>query len=96
LEDADLAFRMPPEDLLAPDEALARLAAEDPVKSRLVELCFFAGLTLEEAATAFAALLLAAGCDGRTAVERGSPRLTVQAPRRGFFRGFPARPRRVL
>jgi RNA polymerase sigma factor (TIGR02999 family) len=52
LEDADLACRTPSEELLALDEALARLAAEDPVKARLVELRFFAGLNLEEAAKA--------------------------------------------
>src|SRR5262245_52665846 len=49
LEDAELVCRMPPEELLALDEALARLAAEDPVKARLVELRFFAGLNLEDA-----------------------------------------------
>jgi len=52
LDEADLACRMPPEDLLALDEALARLAAEDPVKARLVELRFFAGLSVEEASKA--------------------------------------------
>jgi RNA polymerase sigma factor (TIGR02999 family) len=40
----------PSDDLLALDEALTRLAAEDPVKARLVELRFFAGLSVEEAA----------------------------------------------
>jgi RNA polymerase sigma factor (TIGR02999 family) len=52
LEDAELACRMPPHELLALDEALARLAVEDPVKARLIELRFFAGLTLDEAAKA--------------------------------------------
>ena len=52
LDEAELACRIPPDDLLALDEALARLAAEDPVKARLVELRFFAGLSLEEAAKA--------------------------------------------
>lgn len=37
-------------DLLALDEALTALAEEDPVKARLVELRFFAGMTVEEAA----------------------------------------------
>jgi RNA polymerase sigma factor (TIGR02999 family) len=50
LDEADLACRLPPEDLLALDEAMARLAAEDPLKARLVQLRFFAGLSLEEAA----------------------------------------------
>jgi RNA polymerase sigma factor (TIGR02999 family) len=40
----------PSADLLALDEALARLAAEDPTKARLVELRFFAGLSVEDAA----------------------------------------------
>jgi RNA polymerase sigma factor (TIGR02999 family) len=37
-------------DLLALDEALTRLAAIDPQQSRVVELRFFGGLTMEEAA----------------------------------------------
>jgi RNA polymerase sigma factor (TIGR02999 family) len=40
----------PGEDLLALDAALARLGERDPVKARLVELRYFAGLTGEEAA----------------------------------------------
>jgi RNA polymerase sigma factor (TIGR02999 family) len=38
------------EQLLALDEALTRLAAEDPVAARVVELRHFAGLSIEEAA----------------------------------------------
>jgi RNA polymerase sigma factor (TIGR02999 family) len=38
------------EDLLALDSALTKLAERDPVKARLVELRYFAGLTGEEAA----------------------------------------------
>ena len=38
------------EDLLALDEALDRLAAADPEAARLVQLRYFAGLTLAEAA----------------------------------------------
>ncbi|MCI0456622.1 MAG: ECF-type sigma factor [Gemmataceae bacterium] len=38
------------DDALALDEALARLAAQDPVKAELVKLRFFAGLTMSEAA----------------------------------------------
>jgi RNA polymerase sigma factor (TIGR02999 family) len=40
----------PDEELLAIDEALEKLAAQDPVKARLVELRYFAGLTGEQAA----------------------------------------------
>jgi RNA polymerase sigma factor (TIGR02999 family) len=38
------------EDLLALDDALSRLAAEDPVAAKVVELRQFAGLTHEEVA----------------------------------------------
>ena len=40
------------EQLLALDQALTRLAAEDPVAARVVELRHFAGLSIEEAAAA--------------------------------------------
>jgi DNA-directed RNA polymerase specialized sigma24 family protein len=40
----------PTEDVLALHEALEQLAAHDPVKAKLVEMRFFAGLTLEQAA----------------------------------------------
>jgi RNA polymerase sigma factor (TIGR02999 family) len=42
----------PDEELLALDEALAKLATRDPIKARLVELRYFAGLTGEQAAAA--------------------------------------------
>ncbi len=38
------------EELIAVDDALKSLAALDPLKSRLVELRFFAGLSIEETA----------------------------------------------
>jgi RNA polymerase sigma factor (TIGR02999 family) len=47
---ADLPTRMPPEELLALDEALEDLARQEPVKARLVTLRYFGGLTIEEAA----------------------------------------------
>jgi RNA polymerase sigma factor (TIGR02999 family) len=40
------------DDLLAIDEALAKLGQENPAVAKLVELKFFAGLTLDEAAPA--------------------------------------------
>src|SRR5262245_19498440 len=40
------------EDLLALDEALDKLAVQDPAKARLVELRYFAGLTGEQVAAA--------------------------------------------
>ena len=39
----------PDQDLLALDAALTKLAEHDPVKARLVELRYFAGLTGDEA-----------------------------------------------
>jgi RNA polymerase sigma factor (TIGR02999 family) len=50
LIDADLAVDTSGDDLFAVDEALTRLAAEDSRAARLVELRFFLGMTLEEAA----------------------------------------------
>jgi RNA polymerase sigma factor (TIGR02999 family) len=51
--DPDLApARETREDLIALDEALDRLAAQDPIKAELVKLRYFAGLTLPEAAAA--------------------------------------------
>jgi RNA polymerase sigma factor (TIGR02999 family) len=50
LEDADIVIEGPLEDIIALDEALAKLALEDPVKADLVKLRYFAGLTIEQAA----------------------------------------------
>jgi RNA polymerase sigma factor (TIGR02999 family) len=50
LLDAELAIDSTSDDLFAVDEALSRLAAREPVIAKLVELRFFAGLTLKEAA----------------------------------------------
>jgi RNA polymerase sigma factor (TIGR02999 family) len=52
VELADLPTRLPPDDLLALDEALGRLGQLDPVKARLVTLRYFAGMTIEQAAEA--------------------------------------------
>src|SRR5262245_54789976 len=49
LDAADAGY-LPQDDLLAIDEALTRLAAEDQQAARLVQLRFFAGLSAEEAA----------------------------------------------
>ena len=46
----DMAGPEPNNDLLAVDEALQKLAAQDPIKARLVELRYFAGLTGDQAA----------------------------------------------
>ena len=50
LEDANLSIAEPPEDIVAIDEALSKLEKTDKIKSKLIELRFFAGLTLEQAA----------------------------------------------
>jgi RNA polymerase sigma factor (TIGR02999 family) len=52
LLDAELAVDSATDDLLAVDEAMSKLAAHDPLMARLVELRFFAGLTLPQAAAA--------------------------------------------
>jgi RNA polymerase sigma factor (TIGR02999 family) len=48
--DQALSVADPGHDLLALDDALCRLAAEEPAKAELVKLRYFAGLSLEEAA----------------------------------------------
>jgi RNA polymerase sigma factor (TIGR02999 family) len=48
-------------DVLALDDALARLATMDPRKARLVELRYFAGLSMPEAAAALGVSLATAG-----------------------------------
>ena len=52
LAELDLACPPPDADLLDLDDALSKLEAMDPVKANLVKLRFFAGLTVEQAATA--------------------------------------------
>ena len=52
LEDLPLAAPELGDDLLALDEALEKLAKEDPVKAELVKLRHFAGLTVDQAAEA--------------------------------------------
>jgi DNA-directed RNA polymerase specialized sigma24 family protein len=51
----------PVDDLLAVNEALEKLAAEDPLKADLVKLHCFAGLTLAEAAEAIGVSIATAG-----------------------------------
>src|SRR5689334_21562162 len=47
--EADLSIDDPPDEALVIDEALERLAAEDPQAAALVKLRYFAGLSVEEA-----------------------------------------------
>ncbi len=50
IDDVEIACEAKDDQLLAIDEALARLAALDPPKAELVKLRFFAGMNLDEAA----------------------------------------------
>jgi RNA polymerase sigma factor (TIGR02999 family) len=50
LDEAQSAAIAGRDDLVAVDEALTRLAVEEPTKAELVKLRFFAGLTMPEAA----------------------------------------------
>ena len=50
LEDLEIAIDTPSDDLIALDEALTKLADQDPEVADLVKLRYFAGFTLEEAA----------------------------------------------
>jgi RNA polymerase sigma factor (TIGR02999 family) len=49
LLDGDLANDESPHDLLALDEALTKLAVEDPAAAQFVQLHFFTGLPIEQA-----------------------------------------------
>lgn len=50
IDDLDLPSAMPDDDLIALDEALNRLAEFDARAAEVVKLCFFVGLTQEQAA----------------------------------------------
>jgi RNA polymerase sigma factor (TIGR02999 family) len=50
LASADVGFTSPADELLSIDDALTRLAAEDPQAARLIQLRYFGGLSLEDAA----------------------------------------------
>lgn len=50
LDDVDLGFASPGDELLDIDEALTRLAAENPEAARLIQLRYFAGLSIQDAA----------------------------------------------
>jgi RNA polymerase sigma factor (TIGR02999 family) len=52
VDDLEFANQPPGEDVLALDEALKRLEADDPRKGQVVNLRYFAGLTAQETAAA--------------------------------------------
>ncbi len=49
-DDLPIARQEEGSDIVALDQALAKLAVEDPVKADLVKLRYFAGLSIEQAA----------------------------------------------
>jgi RNA polymerase sigma factor (TIGR02999 family) len=52
LDEQEVPVRPPPEEIVALDEALTRLAQEDQEAARVVQLHYFAGLSIEQAAEA--------------------------------------------
>ncbi len=52
MDEADLVSEPTSDTLLALDEALTRLAVEEPEAAKIVELRYFAGLSIDEAADA--------------------------------------------
>lgn len=54
VDPAEVAIAAPGGDLLAVDEAVSRLEASDPRKGEIVNLRYFAGLTVQETADALA------------------------------------------
>jgi RNA polymerase sigma factor (TIGR02999 family) len=50
LDAAQVGFCSPADEVLEIDDALNRLAVEDPLAARLVQLRYFAGLSIEDAA----------------------------------------------
>jgi len=50
LDDYEATAGLPADEILALDEALTRLAADDPEAARVVQLHFFAGLSIEQTA----------------------------------------------
>ncbi len=52
MEEVEPILEPPPDDVLAVDEALQQLEAEDPRKGQVVNMLYFAGMTAEETALA--------------------------------------------
>src|SRR5262249_11205448 len=52
---ADLADNADPAEILSLDDAICRLQQQDPAMARVVQLRFFAGLSIEETASALGA-----------------------------------------
>ncbi len=52
LDEQLMVWEAPPDEILAVDDALDQLAAEDAISANLVKLRYFVGMTMDEAATA--------------------------------------------
>ena len=52
LDESELEFAVPSEEILAVDEALKKLEVEDPHLAEIVTMRYFAGMTIPEAASA--------------------------------------------
>jgi RNA polymerase sigma factor (TIGR02999 family) len=50
LDDVEITLDGPSQDILALDEALAKLAQRHPEKAQLIQLRYFAGMTMDQAA----------------------------------------------
>lgn len=61
VDEVELPLPMPDDELLALDEALDRLATVDARATEMVKLCFFVGLTQEQAAKELGVSLSTAG-----------------------------------
>ena len=61
LEEIDLAYGFPSDELLALNEAISKLELESPEKSKVVELRFFVGMNHEEVANALGISAVTAG-----------------------------------
>src|SRR5262249_33508237 len=79
LADIEPAAPQPDVDLLAPDEALEKLEKDHPRKARLVELRFFAELTIEQAAQVLG--ISTSTADNDWAYTRSWLRLEIKADR---------------
>lgn len=70
VEEFEVPLAAPVEDILALDEALDRLQADDPRKAQIVSLRCFAGLNREETAAALGVSLVTVDRDWRYIVAR--------------------------
>ncbi|OHB78413.1 MAG: RNA polymerase subunit sigma [Planctomycetes bacterium RBG_16_55_9] len=52
LDNANIFIENLSEDVIALDEALTKFEAEDPDKAHMIKLCYFGGLSIEQAASA--------------------------------------------